>query len=241
MYLGTSWKMNKTRPEAVAWVKAVRKGLDAETAAKHHVFVAPPFTALDAVAEAIGDYPLLLGAQNVSEHDAGAWTGEVAAEMLAELGCELVVIGHSERRSNYAESDKRVAAKAAAAAKHKLRPLLCVGESAEVREAGDALDWVLEQAQSGLGQVADRSRCLLAYEPVWAIGAGATPATPEQVEPVVAALRAAHPDTPILYGGSVNADSAASLVSETGVDGLFVGRAALDPAGFLAVAAATLH
>ncbi len=246
--LGTSWKMHKTRVEARAWIEGVRAGGLAGTSeasstrARPALFVVPPFTAIEATLGAVRDAGLSIdvGAQSVHEAPHGAFTGEVSAPMLVELGCGFVELGHSERRRLCGETDARVAAKVRTALDHGLRPLVCVGDSHEERDAGADVDAVLRQASLALAGCTDdeRARCRLAWEPVWAIGTGAKPASPADAERVHGALRERFPRTPLLYGGSVDADNAAALAHVHGVDGLFVGRAALDPAGFVAIARA---
>lgn len=241
MIVGTSWKMNKTRPEAQAWVAEVCAGLP-PLGADDQVFVIPPFTAIAPAKEAAANTPLLVGAQNVHEADAGAFTGEISAAMLRELGCDIVELGHSERRTLFNESDLAIAAKVHQVLTAGMRPLICVGEDAPTREAGKATDYVLSQAHAVFAHVQpnELADCWLAYEPVWAIGSGSTPATPAQIAPVHAALRDNFPTIPLLYGGSVAIDNAAALVATPAVDGLFVGRAALAAQGFLTILNASL-
>ena len=239
-WIGTGWKMNKTRAEARAWVDAVlaggnwpRDGLQP--------FAFPPFTALEAVRDALGPpgtAPLLMGAQTMHWAAAGAFTGEVSAPMLVDAGCDLVELGHSERRALFGETDAAINAKVRAALAHGLRPLVCVGETAEERRLGAAVPTVVRQATMAFAGVsrADLNRCLIAYEPVWAIGEGGTPATPADVTAIHGALkRDFGAAAPVLYGGSVNLDNAADLAALPQVDGLFVGRAAWQAEGFLAL------
>ncbi len=233
--VGTSWKMNKTRLQAAEWIAAVAGSLPDPAAAQ--VFVIPPFTAIGAAVDAVGDLPILVGAQNVHEQRAGAYTGEISAPMLADAGCSLVEIGHSERRRLYGETDAAVALKVAAVLASSMRPLVCVGEDAAQRDAGIGVRIVLDQARRTFAAIpaSQRSSCWLAYEPVWSIGEGATPATPDHIGETAAALKGEFPDVTVLYGGSVDADNAGPICAVDGVGGLFVGRAALAPAGFLAV------
>ncbi|MDR3414770.1 MAG: triose-phosphate isomerase [Nevskia sp.] len=210
--------------------------------------VCPPAVYLESVRQRIGDGPILLGAQNLSDqHKAGAYTGEILGAMLAELGCSYVIVGHSERRAYYGEDDATVARKFAAAQAAGLRPILCVGETLEQREGG-MTETVLERqlgaviAACGIGAFA---RAVVAYEPVWAIGTGRT-ASPEQAQAAHAYLRGqlAVQDakiansTRILYGGSVKADNAAALLCCADVDGGLIGGASLKAAEFLAICAA---
>ncbi|MBT2231417.1 triose-phosphate isomerase [Nonomuraea sp. NEAU-A123] len=238
-WIGTSWKMNKTLAEARAFVDglvAARSALDGVRA-----FVIPPHTAIAAVRERLpSDVPLLIGAQNAHWAPAGAYTGEVSMEMIADAGATLVEIGHSERRECFGETDDTVALKVEAAVAAGLTPLLCVGEPAEVRAAGGEIDWVAGQVSRGLSRIAahDRHRVVLAYEPVWAIGDLGREALPDEIAPVMAMLSARFGEArngvaAVLYGGSVNRLNAAALLGVPGTDGLFVGRAAWDVAEFV--------
>lgn len=238
-WIGTGWKMNKTVAETFHYIANLKKRLPADSAGDYAFFVIPPFTALAAAREAIGAAPLLLGAQNMHWADAGAYTGEISAPMLKEFDIDLVELGHSERREYFGETDATINLKVKAALRHGLKPLLCVGDSAEERAAGASAEAVTRQVRlafSGLSG-SDVSRCLVAYEPIWAIGEGGVPATAQEARDVHVALHATlkeldAPFVPVLYGGSVNPDNAAALAVEPSVDGLFVGRAAWSPAGF---------
>jgi triosephosphate isomerase len=237
-YLGTGWKMNKTRREAEAYARALRADPRLPFPGVR-LFVLPPFTALAATRDALGDAPVAVGAQDVHWEDSGAFTGEVSAPMVKECGAELVALGHAERRRLFGETDAWVALKTRACLRHGLRPLVCVGETAEERAAGAAAETVLRQARlafAGLGE-GELARCLLAYEPVWAIGEGGDPAGPGDVAPRHAALAHAFPGVPVLYGGGVDLGNAAALARVPHVSGLFVGRAAWEAEGLLALAA----
>ena len=210
------------------------------------VVIAPPFTALAAVADTIDGSPIQLAAQNMHPKDNGAYTGEVSGPMLEECGCTWVNIGHSERRQYFAETDAFVAEKAAAALKHDLLPILCVGETLQQREAGETLRVVKQQVEAFLDVIAQTTRAVaIAYEPVWAIGTGKT-AGPAEAEEVHAAIRQwlekKSPElakrTRILYGGSVKTDNAAALFACPNVDGALVGGASLDAGSFGAIAKA---
>ena len=243
-WIGTSWKMNKTVAETRRYI-ATLKALWPEGADRCTVFIIPPFTALAAAREAIGAMPLLLGAQNMHWAEAGAFTGEISAAMLEEFGIDLVELGHSERREMFGETDEALNLKVRAALKHGLRPLLCVGDSADERRAGASGAAVVRQVRlafAGL-DAEEIGRCLVAYEPIWAIGEGGVAATPREVRAVHADLHAVlaelgGPAVPVLYGGSVNAGNAVELASEPMVDGLFVGRAAWTPEGLAGLIAA---
>ena len=211
------------------------------------VVVAPPFTALAAVAETLDGSPVGLAAQNMYPKDSGAFTGEISAPFLKECGCGWVILGHSERRQIFGETDALVAEKTAAALANDLVPIVCVGETLAQREAGETLRVVKTQVEAVLDILARTSTAVaIAYEPVWAIGTGKT-AGPAEAEEVHAAIRswlerkdaALASRTRILYGGSVKADNAGSLLACPNVDGALVGGASLDPGSFGAIAKAS--
>jgi triosephosphate isomerase len=237
-WIGTGWKMNHTAAETRAYVTELLGRLPPRRQ-DVSVFVLPPFTALAAAREAIGAAPLLLGAQNMHWAERGAWTGEISARMLAEFQVDLIEIGHSERRSAFGETDATVNAKVKAALGVGLRPLVCVGDTAPERDAGASVESIVRQVKLAFAGVAASAmqRCLVAYEPVWAIGEGGTPARVEHVRAAHAvvrqavALRTPH-FVPILYGGSVSGANVAELAAEPEVDGLFIGRAAWTARGF---------
>ncbi|KRE61379.1 triose-phosphate isomerase [Nostocoides sp. Soil756] len=242
VWVGTSWKMTKTRAEALHWVEEVKAGLAQRPDAHVRPFVLPPLTAVAEVAAACrgiadGAPPLLVGAQNAHWEDVGPWTGEVAVSQVADAGCSLVMVGHSDRRHHFGESDEIVAAKVRAVLRHGLRVVLCVGEPAAVRDAGRHVDHVLGQVASALDGVDDVSSVLVAYEPVWAIGCAGTVATPADLAPVMAALVDRWGDALAgrLYGGSVTPSNAAAVLGVPGVDGLFAGRSAWTAQGFLSL------
>jgi triosephosphate isomerase len=234
--------MTKTRAEALHWVEEVKAGLAQRPDAHVRPFVLPPLTAVAEVAAACrgiadGAPPLLVGAQNAHWEDVGPWTGEVAVSQVADAGCSLVMVGHSDRRHHFGESDEIVAAKVRAVLRHGLRVVLCVGEPAAVRDAGRHVDHVLGQVASALDGVDDVSSVLVAYEPVWAIGCAGTVATPADLAPVMAALVDRWGDALAgrLYGGSVTPSNAAAVLGVPGVDGLFAGRSAWTAQGFLSL------
>ncbi len=211
------------------------------------VVVAPPFTALAAIAETLDGSKVGLAAQNLYPKDTGAFTGEISAPFLKECGCAWAIVGHSERRQVFGETDAFVAEKTAAALASDLVPIVCVGETLAQREAGETLRIVKAQVDAVLDVIARASTAVaVAYEPVWAIGTGKT-AGPAEAEEVHAAIRswlerkdpALAARTRILYGGSVKADNAASLLACPNVDGALVGGASLDPGSFGAIARAT--
>jgi triosephosphate isomerase len=244
--LAGNWKMYKLRSEAAALASALRAGLG-DALATRDVVVAPPFTAIAAVAEALRGSGIGLAAQNVHFEKEGAFTGEVSAPMLKDAGCTHVIVGHSERRQYFGETDEGVAKKAAAALAHGLTPIVCVGEMLAEREAGRTMDVVGRQVDGALKGLSSEAMAgvLVAYEPVWAIGTGKV-ATPEQAEEVHAFIRgrvaASHGAATaqglrILYGGSVKPDNIASLMAQPDVDGALVGGASLTAESFLKIVA----
>jgi triosephosphate isomerase len=199
--------------------------------------VCVPYPYLGQAQERLRGTPLAWGAQNLSEHLEGAYTGEVSVAMLKDFGCRYAIVGHSERRQLYRESDAQVAAKFVAAVTHGVTPILCVGETLEEREAGRTEEVVARQLDAVVNKD-EFSRAVLAYEPVWAIGTGRT-ATPEQAQAVHAFLRRKLPSgTPILYGGSVKPQNAAAIFAMPDVDGGLIGGASLVAGDFLAIARA---
>ena len=240
-----NWKMNGDEAANAQLVSGIIEG--APDAANVRLLVCPPYPYLASVGSQVRGSGLALGAQNVSEHGSGAYTGEVAPAMLHDIGCEFVIVGHSERRALYGESSAQVAAKFAAALAAGLKPILCVGETLEEREAGSTESVINEQ----LGAVLDVNgigvfgSAVIAYEPVWAIGTGMT-ATPEQAQDVhrhIRTLLAGHDQgiadgLQILYGGSVKGENAAGLFGMPDIDGGLIGGASLKAADFLAIAEA---
>jgi triosephosphate isomerase len=241
-----NWKMNLTHPEAVAlvqklaWILADKKHDFART----EVAVIPPFTDLRSVQTLVDGDRLAIryGAQDVSVHDSGAYTGEISAAMLAKLGCSYVVVGHSERRQHHAETDELVNAKARQAAAASMTPIVCVGEGLDVRQAGEQVPYTLAQVDGSLADFkpADIASLVVAYEPVWAIGTGEV-ATPEDAQEVCAAIRGRLRETAgddaadgcrILYGGSVKAANIAGIMAQEDVDGALVGGASLQAEEF---------
>jgi triosephosphate isomerase (TIM) len=221
-----NWKMHGSRTSIQALLDALLQGIP--KSGNCGVAVCPPFPFLGQVADRLRGSPVGWGAQNVSEHAQGAYTGEVSAAMLAELGCRYALVGHSERRQLYGETDAQVAAKFAAARSAGITPILCVGETLQERDAGRTEEVVGRQ----LGAVKFEGG-VLAYEPVWAIGTGRN-ATPEQVQEVHAYLRKrVGSDTPILYGGSVKPQNAPAIFAMPDVDGGLIGGASLVAKDFL--------
>ena len=230
-----NWKMNGLAADGVARAEALAALARAEPPSAE-VVICPPATLLCRVGAAIGLSPLLLGAQDCHAAEAGAHTGDVSAPMLVDAGCRYVILGHSERRSEYGETDREAAEKVKAAHHAGLGVILCVGESAEERAAGRALDVVAGQLLASMPAGAGAEDTVIAYEPVWAIGSGRTP-EPAEIAAVHARLKAAlAPANPrILYGGSVSPANAAEILALEGVDGALVGGASLVAADFWAI------
>lgn len=239
-----NWKMNLGESSAAALVRALLTSLPFD---RVDAAVAPAFPCLRAVLDATAGTPLSVAAQNMHWEDKGAFTGEVAPAMLAEMGVRFVIVGHSERRALFGDTDDVVARKVGAAVRHGLAPIVCVGESAEQHGEGRAADVVAAQIRAAFADAAANApdALVVAYEPVWAIGTGRTPA-PGDVTNSHRAIRAALADrfgaaaaaVRILYGGSVSATNAASLLGASEVDGALVGGASLDAASFAAIAGA---
>jgi triosephosphate isomerase len=243
--VAANWKMHATRARARELAAGVRRELEGFAAAD--LVLCPPFTALATVAEVVAGSPLALGAQDLHWEAEGAYTGEVSAAMVADSGCRYVIVGHSERRSDFGETDATVARKTRAALEAGLCPIVCVGETLEQREQ-DLTEQVLrEQLDGGLGELAPRlAEIVLAYEPVWAIGTGRT-ATPQQAQEAHAFIRGrvaelADAETAaalrIQYGGSVKPSNAAEIFANPDVDGGLIGGASLDASSFAAIARA---
>ncbi len=237
--------MNLGLEEASKLIKGIAEGIrDIDGI---DVLVAPPFTSLAAVKEAIGESPILLAAQNMHWEKNGAFTGEISAQMLVEAGCSHVILGHSERRSLFKETNKMIDLKVKAAITAGLTPIICVGETLEQRDSGNTFEVVKEQLSGSLNTLIEAGKMpkttILAYEPVWAIGTGRT-ATPEQAQEVHHFIRkwineAFDRDTAdsarILYGGSVKPDNARDLISRPDIDGALVGGASLKVDSFMGI------
>ena len=230
-----NWKMNTTVAEAVELVGQVRKGISG--AHDVDILVCPPFVSLTAVKEALQGSAIKLGAQNLHYEEKGAFTGEISPVMLADL-CEYVLVGHSERRHIFGETGEIINKKTVAALKAGLKPILCIGEKLEDNEAGRTAEVISEQLQTSLAGINISADLVVAYEPVWAIGTGKT-ATPADAAEVHAGIRSWFVDrgvdgasVRVLYGGSVKTSNVRDLVSESEVDGVLVGGASLDAAGW---------
>jgi triosephosphate isomerase len=234
-----NWKMHLTRTESVALASKLAQKLP--FGGRADVAVCPPLVYLDAVRGAISDSPIALGAQNMYHKPSGAFTGEVSAAMLVDLGCRYVILGHSERRHILGETDELINQKVRAALAAHLTPIVCLGELLDQREAGQTMAVIQQQFDGSFAGLteAEMERVVIAYEPVWAIGTGRV-ASPAQAEEVHLELRKlmGTERVRIQYGGSVKADNATDLLSQPNIDGALVGGASLVADEFLAIAAA---
>lgn len=233
-----NWKMNKTFPEAQELIEQIIEDLNKDGKPDEvDVIICPPSAYLELATDLVNEVPVMVGAQNVSEHESGAYTGEISAGMLSSLNVSFSIIGHSERRKYFAESDETLAAKVNITLKNDVKPIFCCGELLEEREAGNHFDVVREQLDKGIFHLVqeDFTKLIIAYEPVWAIGTGVT-ASPEQAQEMHAFIRKLIKEnyseelaetTTILYGGSCNAGNAAQLFSNEDVDGGLIGGASL--------------
>ncbi len=239
-----NWKMNLNHLEAIAMVQKLAFSLAEEDFEQVEVAVLPPFTDIRSVQTLVEGDKLAVeyGAQDISAHDSGAYTGEVSGAMLAKLGCTFAVAGHSERREHHGESDELVASKVAAALRHDMTPILCVGEGLDVRHDGRHVEHTLAQLDGALaGLTAEQvEKVVVAYEPVWAIGTGEV-ATPDDAQEMAAAIRARLGErysaevagtVRVLYGGSVKSANIKPIMASDDVDGALVGGASLDPDEF---------
>ncbi|MDE8644990.1 triose-phosphate isomerase [Rhodococcus qingshengii] len=244
-----NWKMNLNHLEAIALVQKIAFSLPAKYFDKVDVTVIPPFTDIRSVQTLIEGDKLLLtyGAQDVSAHDSGAFTGEISGSMLAKLGCTFVVVGHSERRTLHGETNETVLAKTKAALKNGLTPIVCIGEGLEIREAGEHVAYNVEQLKGSLAGLSaeEISKIVIAYEPVWAIGTGRV-ASAADAQEVCAAVRATVAELAdaevaagvrVLYGGSVSSKNVGEIVGQADVDGALVGGASLKADEFATLSA----
>jgi len=247
-----NWKMNLNHIEAIALVQKLAYTLNAEDFASLDIAVLPPFTDIRSVQTLVDGDKLALkyGAQDISAADKGAYTGEISGAMLAKLGCDFVVVGHSERRQYHGETDGSVNAKAKAALRSEITPIVCIGEGLDVRKAEEHVAFTLAQLDGALnGLSADQVGSLVvAYEPVWAIGTGEV-ATPQDAQEVCGAIRSrirelhgnAADQVRVLYGGSMKSENVAALMAEKDIDGGLVGGASIDPDEFVSVCRYRLH
>ena len=238
-----NWKMNLNHLEAISLVQKLAFSLDEKQLSDVEVVVLPPFVDIRSVQTLVDGDKLLLGygAQDLSTHPSGAYTGEISGAMLAKLGCRYVTVGHSERRQYHQETDALVAGKVRAALASGITPILCVGESSAVRDGGRHVDFTVDQLVAGLDRLSaeEVGRVVVAYEPVWAIGTGKTCA-PDDAQEVIGALRAELAQrygevadaVRLLYGGSVKSSNVASIMARPDIDGALVGGASLDAEEF---------
>ena len=246
-YIAGNWKLWGTRAQTKEYCEKLLSLLPDTSRRPAEVGLCVPFTALDVAVPALEGSDVLVLAQNMNAEESGAYTGEVSAQMLLELDVDGVVLGHSERREHNGETDRALQEKVPAALEAGLKPILCVGESEEEREAGDMERKLRHQVGEGLHEVPDErlADVAIAYEPIWAIGTGKV-ATPEQAQEAIAFVRAlvggrseeAAQSIRLLYGGSVKPDNAGDILAQTDVDGALVGGASLDPEDFARIVAA---
>jgi triosephosphate isomerase len=247
MMAGTGWKMNLTIGESISYIERLAPLVDGVT--EVDVFVVPSFTSLPAVGQALAETTATdigFGAQNMFWEDRGAFTGEISPLMVVECGCQYVELGHWERRRLFAETDETIGRKARAAWDHGLIPIICIGEETKVAEPHEAYDVLARQLRGALGKLtaSEVAKSVLAYEPAWAIGVGRAAAEPAYAAGIHRLVREVARDlfdqatadaVRIIYGGSVNPDNAPEFLMHSDIDGLFVGRAALDPETFARV------
>ncbi len=239
-WIGTSWKMNKTRAEARFYAETLKGSSVASTRAR--AFIIPPFTSIADVASILAGTAVRVGAQNMHWAVAGAWTGEISPVMIGDVGATLIEIGHSERRMHFAESDETVALKIKAALAHGLLALVCVGDTRQEYEAGQTSAVLAKQVRSALSaaKAQDRDRIVFAYEPVWSIGEGGIPADPDFADRQHSfikeeSLRLFVKPVDVIYGGSVNLANCCELAAKKNIDGLFIGRSAWEARGYIGI------
>ncbi len=248
--MAANWKMHKTVPETMAFLDTFMP-LVRDLPQDREIIIAPPFTSLETVSRALlGRKNISVGAQNMHFEEQGAFTGEISPLMLSDLRVKWVILGHSERRHVFGEEDELIAKKITSALAHDIKPILCIGETLEEREAGKTLDVLQAQLAAGLGNVSDERMAdvVIAYEPVWAIGTGktATPAQAQEAHEAVRAWVSQHFNSGIaeqiriLYGGSVKPGNVEELMALEDVDGALVGGAALDPESFAEIATCSI-
>jgi len=242
-----NWKMNLNHLEAIALVQKLAFSLNEQQLSDVEIVVLPPFIDIRSVQTLVDGDKLLIGygAQDLSPHQSGAYTGDISGPMLAKLGCQYVVVGHSERRQYHGEDDALVNAKVKAALANNIAPILCVGEGLTIREAGEQVPYTIAQLDGALEKIkpTEIDKIVIAYEPVWAIGTGKT-ATPVDAQEVIGALRTRLAEryeggtadrVRILYGGSVKYDNIAGIMEQPDIDGALVGGASIDAEGFVRI------
>jgi triosephosphate isomerase len=242
IWLGSSWKMNKTSAEAEEFCQLIDKEL-VDLPDSLQTFFIPPFPYVQRVADSVTKHGTRVGVQNICWADAGAFTGEVSASMAADIGATLVEIGHSERRAMFNETDEAVNKKVLSSLKHGLTPLVCVGDTLDEKQWNVSNESIVRQVKIALFNVAEKDipNVIIAYEPVWAIGENGIPATAQEAEEGLFAIKSALIEMygkavadkmVLLYGGSVHPDNAQALIQQPSIDGLFVGRSAWQAEGF---------
>jgi triosephosphate isomerase len=240
-----NWKMNTTVPSSVNLATAIRNGIPGDSSPE--IVVCPPFISLVSVAEALQGSKIAVGAQNMHSDTNGAHTGEISAEMLSQM-CRFVILGHSERRAQFSESDEFINAKVVAALSAGITPILCVGESLAERQSGHAFDIISSQINANLNGIDENVSIVIAYEPVWAIGTGQS-ASPQIAQEIMSYLREKlsgivgdrSGDVPLLYGGSVNPSNVEAYIAQNDIDGVLVGGASLDADTFCQLAGQVSH
>lgn len=245
IFIGTSWKMNKTLAEALLFCEQLKTYYPEDLKSHIQPFVIPPFTCVRDVAEYLYQHNIncLTGVQNMHFEESGAFTGEISPIMVKDTGAKIVELGHSERREFFGETDMTVNKKVHAALKHQLTPLVCVGDSAQEKSCGVSSETVVKQMKIALSGIDHNqvSQVMIAYEPIWAIGEKGVPATPQEAEFIHHNLRLALSDLYgsevanhmiLLYGGSVNLENSTQLIAQPNIDGLFIGRSAWQATGF---------
>lgn len=245
IYLGTNTKMYKTIKDTVDFVNSLAENTKSIPREDIELFVIPSYTSIGPAREAVSKEAITIGAQNMHWADSGQFTGEISPLMLKEVGAEIIELGHSERRHVMGEKDIEINKKLLAALDHGFRPLLCIGETKEQKDQGDAVKTLRIQLKVGLDGVKEKDidKIMVAYEPVWAIGVNGVPASPEYAEEIhkeirrllVEILGAKAKDIPILYGGSVNNSNFSQLIDKEEVNGLFIGRSAWDADNFVKI------
>lgn len=245
IYIGTSWKMNKTLAEALLFCEQFRTFYPENLKSQIQPFVIPPFTCVREVSDYLLNNKIncLTGAQNMHFEDSGAFTGEISPIMVKDTGAKIVEIGHSERRANFGENDIAINKKVKAALKHGLTPLVCIGDSYEEKSLDVSAETVIKQMKIALFEIDKQhaTQVIIAYEPIWAIGENGIAATPEEAQYIHHQLRSALVklygqqiayQMILLYGGSVNLENSTLLIAQPDIDGLFIGRSAWQATGF---------
>ncbi len=226
-----NWKMHKNQAESLEYVQLFKPEIE-ETDESRDIILCAPFTSLSLLSKSLHGSPIGLGAQNIHWEDSGAYTGEIAGSMLTEIGVSYVVVGHSERRQYFGETDETVNLRLKAAQKHKITPILCVGETKAQRDAGETEKVIIKQLDQDLIDI-DQNKLIIAYEPIWAIGTGDT-CDAKEANRVIGLIRdrLTNKNVSIQYGGSVKPDNIDEIMAQPEIDGALVGGASLDPKGF---------